>query len=145
MNETLENNIAKCVIQNVRFRGGTPATYTVQNCFDGTLSINSIKGIARAVNKELQKITTDDLFEAKPTPKIKNLELVRDTLVGIVEYRVALETKAAKAAQTRRDNAEELSTLTAIRAEKQIEALKGKGMKTLEKRIAELESVEEEG
>lgn len=134
--------IAKCVTRNITFSGMMNARYTVQNFFDGTVSMESVKAMANRLNKQLRELENNDLFgeeeDAKTRKDLNMLRLKLDTLVEVYRYKKAAAERAERALQTREENKRKREVIMEVIAEKELGSLKEKSRETLEQMVAEL-------
>lgn len=133
----IDKFLSRCVRRNYRFPGIANNTYTVQNFFDGTCTLQTIKGIANRLNKQLKELTTEDLFSGDKEQE-KELAFKVETLKAIVEYKENLLQKAEMARITRESNQRKKQIIQQVLADKEISNLKRQSISQLESMLEDL-------
>lgn len=100
------------------------------------LSLTSLDSIYRVINKKLKEETEESLITTRSK---SNKEL--DLKVEILKHVVKVKQEEAELKKARQERLNELELLRNLKQEKQMDALKGMDLESLNKRIAELEEV----
>lgn len=98
------------------------------------LSLTSLDSIYRVINKKLKEETEESLITTRSK---SNKEL--DLKVEILKHVVKVKQEEAELKKARQERLNELELLRNLKQEKQMDALKGMDLESLNKRIAELE------
>lgn len=98
------------------------------------LSLVSLDSIYRVINKKLKEETEESLITTRSK---SNKEL--DLKVEILKHIVKVKQEEAELKKARQERLNELELLRNLKQEKQMDALKGMDLESLNKRIAELE------
>lgn len=98
------------------------------------LSLTSLDSIYRVINKKLKEETEESLITTRSK---SNKEL--DLKVEILKHVVKVKQEEAELKKARQERLNELELLCNLKQEKQMDALKGMDLESLNKRIAELE------
>lgn len=98
------------------------------------LSLTSLDSIYRVINKKLKEETEESLITTRSK---SNKEL--DLKVEILKHIVKVKQEEAELKKARQERLNELELLRNLKQEKQMDALKGMDLESLNKRIAELE------
>lgn len=98
------------------------------------LSLTSLDSIYRVINKKLKEETEESLITTRSK---SNKEL--DLKVEILKHVVKVKQEEAELKKARQERLNELELLRTLKQEKQMDALKGMDLESLNKRIAELE------
>lgn len=134
--------IGECTVNNIRFQNG-PTSYSVQDCFSGVLHVSTMKKMANAVNDQLKKLETDDLFADGSASQRYNktvLTLKKDALVAIVKFIEAALKAEVEAEKKRKVNTERVAQLKQHIASKEFEAMGAKDADVLKRELEELEA-----
>lgn len=105
---------------------------SVEDLWD--LSLTSLDGIYRVINKKLKEESEESLITTRSK---SNKEL--DLKVEILKHVVKVKQEEAELKKARQERLNELELLRNLKQEKQMDALKGMDLESLNKRIAELE------
>ena len=100
------------------------------------LSLTSLDSIYRVINKKLKEESEESLITTRSK---SNKEL--DLKVEILKHVVKVKQEEAELKKARQERLNELELLRNLKQEKQMDALKGMDLESLNKRIAELEEV----
>lgn len=98
------------------------------------LSLTSLDSIYRVINKKLKEESEESLITTRSK---SNKEL--DLKVEILKHVVKVKQEEAELKKARQERLNELELLRNLKQEKQMDALKGMDLESLNKRIAELE------
>jgi len=141
MNQELVNGIAKFVRDNIVFKSQTGiGAYTIQDCFNGSLSLSSIRNIANYYNKLLKNSESNDLFKKNKNNSDYRNQLIMNTLVEVVHYHEDRNAELSEKRKMIEESKIKLDVLREAKAKKEINAIEKKSMASLEKEIKKLES-----
>lgn len=98
------------------------------------LSLTSLDSIYRVINKKLKEESEESLITTRSK---SNKEL--DLKIEILKHVVKVKQEEAELKKARQERLNELELLCNLKQEKQMDALKGMDLESLNKRIAELE------
>jgi len=140
----LDSILPGLIIDNVKFRGTTIGDYNFSNCFDGTLSIGTLKQIGIANLERLNKIK--GVLDSNPFEKRKTkvsadearLARVCEGLIACYEYLYEEAAVARLNAKLKRENESQIEVLKQIKAKKTLGSLERKSIKSIDSMIAKL-------
>lgn len=139
MTEKLKDLIVTCVAKNIVFTGTIGSAYSVQDLVH-VVSLQTINTLHDSTEKAIEKLGSGSLFKNTSSAKKASLELVRDTLAAVFEYKQELIDAAKNAEKTRAEKAEKLRVLKDLKSVKDLEALGALTQEQLDAEIALLEA-----
>lgn len=139
MNDKLKDLIVTCVTKNTVFVGTIGSAYSVQDLVHAA-SLQTINTLHGVVEKAIEKLDSGSLFKNPSSAKKASLELERDTLAAVFEYKQGLVDAAKTAEKTRADKAEKLRVLKDLKSVKDLEALGKLSQEEIDAEIAALEA-----
>lgn len=139
MTDKLKDLIVTCVTKNVVFTGAVGSAYSVQDLVH-VASLQTINTFHDTTEKAIEKLGSGSLFKNTSSSKKASLELIRDTLAAVFEYKQELIDAAKNAEKTRAEKAEKLRVLKDLKSVKDLEALGKLSQEEIEAEIAALEA-----
>jgi len=139
MTDKLKDLIVTCVTKNVTFSGTIGSAYSVQDLVHVT-SLQTINTLHEATEKAIEKLGSGSLFKNTSSARKASLELERDTLAAVFEYKQGLVDAAKTAEKTRAEKAEKLRVLKDLKSVKDLEALGKLSQEEIDAEIALLEA-----